>query len=280
MNTLLGKDDITAILLSWKRPETMQLLVDSLREYGIEHIWVWCQENVKPPKGASVVISSSENLGTWPRYAMAGLAQTSHIFFCDDDWCMLNTGLDALRMGASVFPNRILGLSGSLYRYPCINFRHRSYKRARHLRQPREVDLLHHTGVLGPRHIFQEMFGQADVWDCLRDSIGFTLGDDWAAMASLRIIGEEPPVIMPAIDRGCWKPADPAPRFAVSHRPNIRKNKQKAFLPLQRLGFKSIESDKRLDGQMGFAYRVHRVVEERTMCQKMKELERLSHDLH
>lgn len=268
---MLAKDDITAILLSWKRPETMQLLVDGLREYGIEHIWVWCQENVKPPRGASVVISSSENLGTWPRYAIAGLAETKYILLCDDDWCLTSTGLDALRAGATIFPGRVLGLSGTLYRYrgagASISYHHRTYKRSHRVKIPTLVDLTHHIGVLGPRRIFQRMFGEADAWSCLRDSIGFTIGDDWGAMASLRIIGEGPPIIIPTRGRAYRKPTDPAPQFATHRRPNIRKDKHRAFAPLRQLGFRPIETER------NFASRVRKADWLFAMTQKMKELE-------
>lgn len=250
LKPMLPLEQITAIILSWKRPQSAQRCVDSLRKCGLENIWVWCQENIEPPEGASVVMSCSANLGTWPRYAVAGLAQTSHVIFIDDDTLISAAGMDALRTGAMEFPDRNVGLFGMRFKAPFNSYHKRSYFKSHNIDAPIEVDMLWPKGQIIPAQLVQRTFGHADVWNRMREAVGGNTGDDFVCFVAQQLIGEKSPIVMPSRLKGLKELKDEAPKYALHRYPPGRyRSKAATFNIWREMGWKplNMESYKPMD---------------------------------
>jgi len=79
---------LTAILLNWKRPDNVRRIVQEYERYAaITRIVVFNNgarlDGLRSSK--LVLVEASSNMGLYPRFAMAGLAQTEAIFHTDDD---------------------------------------------------------------------------------------------------------------------------------------------------------------------------------------------------
>jgi glycosyltransferase involved in cell wall biosynthesis len=191
-------DDITAIVLCYRRPRSQQRCVDAIRKHGIRRVWAWCNAGARPPRGATRVFTDSGNASTWARYAVAALAPTPWILFCDDDVELTGHGMMALRAGAAKWPGRNIGLIGSRFRPPFDSYRRRTFRKAHQITLAEPVDMLWPKGQLLPRDLAQQVFGAADLWQRMREAVGSTSGDDLVAVVAQSLLGHKPSLVVPA----------------------------------------------------------------------------------
>ncbi|KAG0311415.1 hypothetical protein BGZ97_011896, partial [Linnemannia gamsii] len=110
----------TAILLGWKRIDTLKLLVSYLVRYPyIKEIIIWnnnkdihlskrdfeLENSHFGPLPDLQVYNAAENLRDFAKYMSCSLAKYEHCYFQDDDW--LNTHMDALYTNFLTSPNLI-----------------------------------------------------------------------------------------------------------------------------------------------------------------------------
>jgi hypothetical protein len=88
------RGNVTACLLSWRRPQHMQAIVDSLHAHPfVDEILVWNNNPAAPLRlrGDKVrVIPSEKNLVCYGRFACAALARNDVIYVQDDDVIVRN----------------------------------------------------------------------------------------------------------------------------------------------------------------------------------------------
>jgi hypothetical protein len=81
---------VTACLLSWKRPEGIEILVNSLKSFNfIDEIIIWNNNSnfrFKNISGDVKIINSDKNIITYGRYKAADLSKNHLIYTQDDDW--------------------------------------------------------------------------------------------------------------------------------------------------------------------------------------------------
>ncbi|KAG0326671.1 hypothetical protein BG004_002922 [Podila humilis] len=107
----------TAVLLGWKRPEGLKLIVNYLGRYPyIKQIIVWNNnkdtklskrdfsfDSSFGPQPELQVYNAAENLHDIAKYMSCSLAKYKHCYLQDDDW--LNTHMDALYSNFLTSPN-------------------------------------------------------------------------------------------------------------------------------------------------------------------------------
>ena len=197
----LDPSDVTAILLHYKRPVNMQRCVDALRAGGIEKIWLWNNGDEMPPEGITRLLTDSENSRTWPRWAIASLAETPYVLHIDDDAELKPAGIEALLRGA--YPDGPVGLFGFKFKPPYNDYLKRDYYWCERIKADTEVDILYPKGLIWPRDLMQEVYGRADLWQEMRRQCGGkTRGDDFIAYVALSMMGHQPPVVMASEGRG------------------------------------------------------------------------------
>ncbi len=112
---------ITIALMNFKRPENVEVIVNSLRSQTVPcQIFLWdnAQEHTQLA-GIDWVVRSSQNAFCWPRFFMMAYAQTEFAMTLDDDLNLasdqsLEIILNELRNLKT--PNEILGPEGVLLR--------------------------------------------------------------------------------------------------------------------------------------------------------------------
>lgn len=210
-NEMIPYDDVTALVLTWKRPEAAQKAVNALLKRGIKKVWALCNENAPVPDGVQQSIRFSFNSGTWSRWALASIIPTPYALIVDDDVGLTGAGIEALLMGAKRNPGRVVGLFGKRFRRPwsyleCDYFKAHKGKRGEVVMEDTEVDMLWPKGVLAPRDVIQRVYGNTEYWDAMRDTMrkvdgidGLT-GDDLTFGVALPCTGELRPMVVPARD--------------------------------------------------------------------------------
>lgn len=236
---MIPNEDITAIILNWKRPESTQKCVDKIREYGIKNIWVWCQEKATPPKGATRVFTDSENSVTWSRYCISALAPTPWILYCDDDVHLKAAGIDGLRRGAVEYPGRVLGLIGAQFREPFTSYNKRHFFKSHTVSEAIEVDMLWPKGQLIPRDVAQRVFGDAAVWQMMRKQTGITRGDDLLLAVALQRAGEKPQLVVPSKGVGYHESKASGDQWAL-YKNNLRAKRKMVRRYQLEMGWKPI----------------------------------------
>jgi len=238
----LPPDEITAIILNYKRPRNTQLCVDAIRRYGIKNIWVWCQENAEPPKGVTRVFTDNQNSMTWSRWCVAPLAPTPWVLFCDDDAELKEKGLDALCAGARQYPGRPIGLFGAVFDKPCCSYTRRKYYWSHEINKPQEVDMLWPKGMLLPRDVAQKIFGRADLWQRMRTECrGETRGDDLIAFVAGYLEGIPNPVVMPTQGKGVVEHHSEGKEYALCRRPSYQL-KRKTMPIWWQMGYRGLKA--------------------------------------
>lgn len=116
---------ITVVMLNWARPHSAMKNLRAYSSYSIVKS-VMCFNNGAPLQRASlsrkvVMIESSENLGVYPRMAVASLATTDAIFHTDDDLLLPESSLAALYAYWSASQRNCHGLYGRTA-YPTYRF--------------------------------------------------------------------------------------------------------------------------------------------------------------
>jgi hypothetical protein len=111
---------LTVVTLNWARPD---YLVKNLRRYASYRIvdQVLCFNNGPALKMAKVprkciLVEASEDMGLYPRFAIASLARTEAIFHTDDDICVPETTLEILLASWRHAPGSCHGLHGRVAR--------------------------------------------------------------------------------------------------------------------------------------------------------------------
>lgn len=105
---------ITAVLLSWKRPNNMLPIIDALKSQTID-VEIWLVNNDGYGDfGADKLFAIPWNAGEWARYVAAGRVETEYCMFQDDDFMLGDDRFleDALRIHAEKCPDHILGVAG------------------------------------------------------------------------------------------------------------------------------------------------------------------------
>ena len=92
---------LTVVMLNWARPQYTLMNLTRYASYGVVK-QVLCFNNGQPltpwaklPKKC-VLVEASENMGLYPRFAMASLAATDAIFHTDDDLAVPESTLNTL----------------------------------------------------------------------------------------------------------------------------------------------------------------------------------------
>lgn len=133
---------ITVILNAYRRPHTLQIQVNSIRNQTIppSQIWLWQnyhedwnnkikEHNIQFTGGIDRIVSSNYNWKYIGRFSLGMLAETEYVAFFDDDtipgprWFenCLNT-LDYLRTTSEKEESALLGGVGILFKYKCTNY--------------------------------------------------------------------------------------------------------------------------------------------------------------
>ena len=230
--------NVTAVLLNYKRPRYMQMCVDAIRKGGVENVWVWCQENAEPPKGATRVFRDSQNAVTWARYLVAGLVETDWILFCDDDCEITEAGMLALRVGAAKY-DRSVGLMGFALEDPFDHYRTRKIYKAHHITEPKVVDFLWPKGMLVKRDTAQRVFGESKWWQKMRDLTGLPRGDDIIAHILEAELFGQPPMVVPCPTRAFDEHFTEGKQFALWRQPSM-KAKQRSIKTWREWGWKPV----------------------------------------
>jgi len=85
--------DLTLILMNWKRPKNIPLIVNAIRTQTLRpNIWVIDNSedqnlNVYLPGDSDLLISIDHNFGNYIRLYYAGFVSTPYVMFIDDDLC-------------------------------------------------------------------------------------------------------------------------------------------------------------------------------------------------
>jgi len=105
---------VTAILLSWKRPQNMPRIVDELkRSPRVSEIVLWNNDPEKNLQFSGVkVINSPRNYHCLARYCMVPLAENNEILFQDDDLVIRPEQLETIHAAYTRDPSRIYGVAG------------------------------------------------------------------------------------------------------------------------------------------------------------------------
>ena len=109
---------VTAVLLNWKRPDNLPLVVDSIRRQTVPiSIWLWDNSGGNDDFGVDVVIRSSENFLCWPRWLMGALTHGDYVFSLDDDLMFTDDALiekciRRMEQFGDKAPRTVLGRSG------------------------------------------------------------------------------------------------------------------------------------------------------------------------
>ncbi len=219
---MLPLDAITAFVLTWKRAASVPKTINALTLGGVERTWVWCNENAPVPKGVSLSIVSSANVGNWQRYALAGMVDTPYVLFCDDDASLLPCGIEALRRGALAHPGRVLALWGFRFLPPYDDYRHREMLYSHQVKDAEPVDLASPIGLLAPREALQAAYGQFKFWQRSRAVVGDCTADDFAASVAQAQTEFGRPIVVPSERPGYVMLPDPAPGSALARKPGRR----------------------------------------------------------
>ncbi len=132
---------VTAILLSWKRPENITKTIKSIREQSIDiKICLWNNNpNDKKKYDVDIQIDSPNNFKCYPRWMMASLIETDYIFTLDDDLMLADDDVikDILSLYENVNTNDrlILGYTGVVLNHD------KDYWKSNHITEPINVDI-------------------------------------------------------------------------------------------------------------------------------------------
>lgn len=110
-------NSITVILLNYRRPGNMPLILDALSRQSIKPtIWLWnnAGQSLEDPRVEREIVSTF-NFHCWPRWFLASYATTDHVMMMDDDLVatddrFLEIAIDALDRQEA--PEVIVGSEG------------------------------------------------------------------------------------------------------------------------------------------------------------------------
>ncbi|MFT3673647.1 hypothetical protein [Aestuariivirga sp.] len=105
---------VTAVLLSWKRPNNIPLIVGQLEATGIvSEILVWNNNPDLMLRHPSIIaVNSSHNFKAYARLGLAMMAKNDTIMFHDDDLLFRPEDIIALHRLQQAAPHRIHGFMG------------------------------------------------------------------------------------------------------------------------------------------------------------------------
>jgi hypothetical protein len=105
----------SAVLLSWKRPQNLSRIVDTLHSFGnIDEIFVWNNApEVDLKLGSDAIIFASPlNFGCFARFAVAALASNDNLWFQDDDLLVSAEQFKLLQGAYALDKSRLYGAFG------------------------------------------------------------------------------------------------------------------------------------------------------------------------
>jgi hypothetical protein len=86
------KNNVTALLLNWKRKENLIEVIKSIREQSVGiNIWLWDNNPDGTKYDVDLQIDSPKNFKCWARWCLASMAETEYIFILDDDVKLSNS---------------------------------------------------------------------------------------------------------------------------------------------------------------------------------------------
>lgn len=105
---------ISVVLLSWRRPENLESIIDSLRKHPrVKEILVWNNNpKITLKSDHATIINSGRNFLPFARYCLVPLTTYPLIWFQDDDLLISAQQLDAIISAYSKAPSRIYGCRG------------------------------------------------------------------------------------------------------------------------------------------------------------------------
>lgn len=107
---------ITAVLLSWKRPKNIPIILRSLyHSENIDEIILWNNNpkiQLKYKNKKLLIINSPKNFGTLARWCIGIQAKNKNILFLDDDLVLDPKQIKTLYSSYSTDTNRIYGCFG------------------------------------------------------------------------------------------------------------------------------------------------------------------------
>jgi len=196
---LIPTDDITAVVLCYRRPVNQQKTIDAIRHAGIK-TWAYLNmdseapdsDKAISPKDCDRIFTDTANASTWGRYCIAPLVPTKWILFCDDDVELTSAGIRGLRAGAALGIDNC-GLIGAKFKPPGYNDYHkREYHKSHKIRQAVPVDMLWPKGQLIFRDTAVQIFGALnEAWQDMRDAVGTTSGDDLVSTVVQSLLNQE-----------------------------------------------------------------------------------------
>ncbi|HUU98830.1 MAG TPA: class I SAM-dependent methyltransferase, partial [Phycisphaerae bacterium] len=207
---------------------------------GIANRWVWCQEGAAPPKDATRVFTDSENSMTWARWSLIPLVPTPWVLFVDDDVELTGDGLNALRAYATCYPGGNLGLMGGRFKPPFTNYRAVDYVKARSIEQAEPVDMLWPKGQLISRDLAQRVYGEAHLWQRMREVVKGTSGDDLISGIAQSMLGLDPPVVVPTCEAP-YREFSENSKYSLARQPGRYKAKRQSLPIWRSMGWLPLE---------------------------------------
>ena len=107
---------ISAVLLSWRRPENLRQIIASLWSWDrVSEVIVWNNDpemHIQAPDRRVTVINSSRNFYCFARYAMVPLLANDTVLFHDDDLCLRPEQLEQIYVEYAKDAGRVYGPFG------------------------------------------------------------------------------------------------------------------------------------------------------------------------
>jgi len=240
-------DDITAVVLCYRRPANQQKAIDAIKSQGIK-VWAWCNDGATIPTGCERVFTDSMNASTWGRYVVAPLISTKWILFCDDDVELTSCGIRALRAGGALGIDNG-GLIGARFKPPKYDDYHkRAYYKSHNVREATPVDMLWPKGQLIYRDLAIQLFGEGNaLWQEMRAAVGSTSGDDLiSTVVQERIADGRVPRgrfahVVPSAGKGYREHHSEGKTASLTKQPGRMKKKRGSMKLWRATGWRSVE---------------------------------------
>ncbi len=253
-NRLIPLDEITAIVLCYRRPENQQRCIDAIRKEGITNIWAYVNHaegtegKAAIPTGCTRIFQDSQNASTWARYVVAPLVATKWILFCDDDLELTPAGIRALRAGGALGIDNA-GLIGARFTPPDYNDYHkRKYFKSHKIREAVAVDMLWPKGQLIYRDLAIQLFGEGNkLWQAMRKRVGSTSGDDLiSTIAQEQLFPHCEPFgrfahVVPSVSKGYREHHKEGKKHSLTKQPGRISKKRKTMKIWRDAGWRSVE---------------------------------------
>src|SRR5690554_6893522 len=188
-------EHIATVMCNYARPNNARACVRQLRKLGIQEIIVW-NNKTDPIPEATQNINHPGNIGPLGKY-LAGLqTKKSYLLVVDDDYLILQPGLEALRRWVRYYP--LVGQNGAIFHPPFDYYGKKFHYRSDWINTPRRVDMIQpNMGMMLKTDLYRRI-ALHWAWESrrlFRHSPGLFSTDLEANCAAWDLSGEHPAVV-------------------------------------------------------------------------------------